>query len=253
MQTGGRRATRGTLRDCVRGHGPGVRHAGENGPWFPYRSDRRPRRGTLHRVRMAGRWRKLCLRRPGPSCCVRVDEESASPELRHRPVAHHHSCRPSRPDPLIPSSRQRTTRLQGETMSTQTADNSSPPETSLGAFSTPGATATPWEETEWALRRIQKFQAVHGASGWPSPRDTVAIWTLDVVHHRRQRTEGQEPRGKSALRARPPEPTRSPAPTTSSKVSHASSPRRPLGKPSGSRSKKRTGGSSPAKTQRGTD
>ncbi|GAA3768028.1 hypothetical protein GCM10022225_63130 [Plantactinospora mayteni] len=40
-------------------------------------------------------------------------------------------------------------------MSTHTADNSTAPQTSLGPFSSPGANPTPWEATEWALRRIQ--------------------------------------------------------------------------------------------------
>jgi hypothetical protein len=43
-------------------------------------------------------------------------------------------------------------------MSTQSADDSTAPHTSLGPFSSPGASPTPWEATEWALRRIQKFQ-----------------------------------------------------------------------------------------------
>lgn len=44
-------------------------------------------------------------------------------------------------------------------MSTPTADDSPVPQTSLGpAFSAPGASPTPWEATERALRRIQKFQ-----------------------------------------------------------------------------------------------
>ncbi len=67
-------------------------------------------------------------------------------------------------------------------MSTQTADNSSPPETSLGAFSTPGATATPWEETEWALRRIQKYQlCTVRRDGRPHVTPLLAIWTLGAM------------------------------------------------------------------------
>jgi hypothetical protein len=47
---------------------------------------------------------------------------------------------------------------QGEIMSIHPADDSTVPRTSLGPFSSPGTGPTPWEETEWALRRIQKFQ-----------------------------------------------------------------------------------------------
>jgi hypothetical protein len=43
-------------------------------------------------------------------------------------------------------------------ISTHTADDSTAPQTSLGPFSSPGTSPTPWEATEWALRRIQKFQ-----------------------------------------------------------------------------------------------
>lgn len=62
-------------------------------------------------------------------------------------------------------------------MSTFTADNSSPPETILGAFSTPNATATPWEATEWALRRIQKYQlCTVRRDGRPHVTPLLAIW-----------------------------------------------------------------------------
>jgi hypothetical protein len=59
---------------------------------------------------------------------------------------------------------------QGETMSS--------PQTTLGPFSAPGARPTPWEETEWALRRIQKFQlCTVRPDGRPHVTPLLAIWS----------------------------------------------------------------------------
>jgi hypothetical protein len=67
-------------------------------------------------------------------------------------------------------------------VSTHTADDSTAPQTSLGPFSSPGASATPWEETEWALRRIQKFQlCTVRRDGRPHVTPLLAIWTLGAM------------------------------------------------------------------------
>ena len=67
-------------------------------------------------------------------------------------------------------------------MPTHTADDSTAPQTSLGAFSTPGAEPTPWEATEWALRRIQKFQlCTVRPDGRPHVTPLLAIWTLGAM------------------------------------------------------------------------
>jgi len=67
-------------------------------------------------------------------------------------------------------------------MSAHTADHSATPQTSLGAFSSPGASPTPWEATEWALRRIQKFQlCTVRRDGRPHVTPVLAIWALGAM------------------------------------------------------------------------
>ncbi len=67
-------------------------------------------------------------------------------------------------------------------MSTHTADDSTAPQTSLGPFSSPGANPTPWEATEWALRRIQKFQlCTVRRDGRPHVTPLLAIWALGAM------------------------------------------------------------------------
>jgi hypothetical protein len=67
-------------------------------------------------------------------------------------------------------------------MSTHTTDTAAVPETTLGAFSSPGATPTPWEDTEWALRRIQKFQlCTVRRDGRPHVTPLLAIWALGAM------------------------------------------------------------------------
>lgn len=67
-------------------------------------------------------------------------------------------------------------------MSTPTDGDSPAPQTSLGPFSSPGARPTPWEETEWALRRIQKFQlCTVRRDGRPHVTPLLAIWALGAM------------------------------------------------------------------------
>ena len=67
-------------------------------------------------------------------------------------------------------------------MSTHTADGSTAPQTSLGPFSSPGASPTPWQATEWALRRIQKFQlCTVRRDGRPHVTPLLAIWALGAM------------------------------------------------------------------------
>ena len=67
-------------------------------------------------------------------------------------------------------------------MSTHTAGDSTAPQTSLGPFSSPGASPTPWEATEWALRRIQKFQlCTVRRDGRPHVTPVLAIWALGAM------------------------------------------------------------------------
>ncbi len=67
-------------------------------------------------------------------------------------------------------------------MTTHTADDSTEPQTRLGPFSSPGASPTPWEATEWALRRIQKFQlCTVRRDGRPQVAPLLAIWALDAM------------------------------------------------------------------------
>ncbi|MEC3975896.1 pyridoxamine 5'-phosphate oxidase family protein [Amycolatopsis sp. H20-H5] len=67
-------------------------------------------------------------------------------------------------------------------MSTQPAADPTPPRTSLGSFSSPGARPTPWEATEWALRRIQKFQlCTVRRDGRPHVTPLLAIWALGAM------------------------------------------------------------------------
>nr|BFE58005.1 pyridoxamine 5'-phosphate oxidase family protein [Dactylosporangium thailandense] len=52
-----------------------------------------------------------------------------------------------------------------------------PPRTSLGPYSSAGAAPVPWEATEWALRRIQKFQlCTVRPDGRPHVTPLLAIW-----------------------------------------------------------------------------
>jgi hypothetical protein len=61
-------------------------------------------------------------------------------------------------------------------------DESTGPRTSLGPFSSPGARPTPWAATEWALRRIQKFQlCTVRRDGRPHVTPLLAIWALDAL------------------------------------------------------------------------
>src|SRR3954468_22394964 len=56
------------------------------------------------------------------------------------------------------------------------------PQTTLGPFSSPGASPTPWAATEWALRRIQKFQlCTVRPDGRPHVTPLLAIWALDAM------------------------------------------------------------------------
>ena len=67
-------------------------------------------------------------------------------------------------------------------MSMRTTDDSTAPQTSLGPFSSPGATPAPWEATEGALRRIQKFQlCTVRRDGRPHVTPLLAIWALDAM------------------------------------------------------------------------
>lgn len=67
-------------------------------------------------------------------------------------------------------------------MTTRTTDDPVTPHTSLGPFSSPGATPTPWQETEWALRRIQKFQlCTVRRDGRPHVTPLLAIWALGAM------------------------------------------------------------------------
>ena len=59
---------------------------------------------------------------------------------------------------------------------------STAPQTSLGPFSSPGASPTPWEATEGALRRIQKFHlCTVRRDGRPHVTPLLAIWALDAM------------------------------------------------------------------------
>ncbi|MGW6278069.1 pyridoxamine 5'-phosphate oxidase family protein [Kribbella sp. NPDC055071] len=49
-------------------------------------------------------------------------------------------------------------------------------------FSSPGATPTPWEATDWALRRIRKFQlCTVRRDGRPHVTPVVAIWASGAM------------------------------------------------------------------------
>jgi hypothetical protein len=85
-------------------------------------------------------------------------------------------------------------------MSTHTADDSIVPQTSLGPFSSPGAGPTPWAATEWALRRIQKFQlCTVRPDGRPHVTPLLAIWAFDAMWFT---TGGNEQKAKN-LNANP--------------------------------------------------
>lgn len=67
-------------------------------------------------------------------------------------------------------------------MSAHRAGDSTAPQTSLGPFSSPGASPTPWEATEWALRHIQKFQlCTVRRDGRPHVTPLLAIWALGAM------------------------------------------------------------------------
>jgi general stress protein 26 len=67
-------------------------------------------------------------------------------------------------------------------MSTRSDGDSTAPQTSLGPFSSPGAAPTPWEATEWALRRIQKFQlCTVRRDGRPHVTPSPAIWAFGAM------------------------------------------------------------------------
>ncbi|MFI5611594.1 pyridoxamine 5'-phosphate oxidase family protein [Amycolatopsis sp. NPDC051903] len=67
-------------------------------------------------------------------------------------------------------------------MSTHPADSAAP-QTSLGAsFSSPDAGPTPWEATEGALRRVQKFQlCTVRRDGRPHVTPVLAIWAFGAM------------------------------------------------------------------------
>jgi hypothetical protein len=66
-------------------------------------------------------------------------------------------------------------------MSIHPADTAAP-QTTLGPFSSPGASPTPWAATEWALRRIQKFQlCTVRADGRPHVTPLLAVWALGAM------------------------------------------------------------------------
>ncbi len=67
-------------------------------------------------------------------------------------------------------------------MSTHAAGNSTAPQTRLGPFSSAGASPTPWEATEWALRRIEQFQlCTVRRDGRPHVTSLLAIWALGAM------------------------------------------------------------------------
>lgn len=67
-------------------------------------------------------------------------------------------------------------------MITRRTDDATAPLSSLGPFSSPGATPTPWKETEWALRRIQKFHlCTVRRDGRPHVTPLLAIWALGAM------------------------------------------------------------------------
>ncbi|NUP53800.1 MAG: pyridoxamine 5'-phosphate oxidase family protein [Catenulispora sp.] len=66
-------------------------------------------------------------------------------------------------------------------MRTDTSDLTAP-QTSLGPFSSPGASPTPWEATQEALRRTQKFQlCTVRRDGRPHVTPLLAIWALGAM------------------------------------------------------------------------
>jgi hypothetical protein len=83
-------------------------------------------------------------------------------------------------------------------MSTHIADDPPAPQTSLGPFSSPGATPTPWAATEAALRRIQKFHlCTVRRDGRPHVTPLLAIWALGAMWF----TTGDEEQKAQNLRA----------------------------------------------------
>jgi general stress protein 26 len=65
---------------------------------------------------------------------------------------------------------------------TQRTDDPAAPQTSLGPFSSAKATPTPWEATEWALRRIPKFHlCTVRPDGRPHVTPLLAIWAFGAM------------------------------------------------------------------------
>jgi nitroimidazol reductase NimA-like FMN-containing flavoprotein (pyridoxamine 5'-phosphate oxidase superfamily) len=61
-------------------------------------------------------------------------------------------------------------------------DGATEPQTSLGPFSSPGATPAPWEQTEGALRRIQKFHlCTVRRDGRPHVTPLLATWAFGAM------------------------------------------------------------------------
>jgi nitroimidazol reductase NimA-like FMN-containing flavoprotein (pyridoxamine 5'-phosphate oxidase superfamily) len=85
-------------------------------------------------------------------------------------------------------------------MTTPKTDDSTVPQTSVGPFSSPGAGPTPWEATQWALRRIQKFQlCTVRRDGRPHVTPLLAIWALGAMWF----TTGENEQKAKNLRANP--------------------------------------------------
>jgi hypothetical protein len=85
-------------------------------------------------------------------------------------------------------------------MFSQPADDSELPRTSLGPFSSPAASPTPWEATEGTLRRIQKFElCTVRPDGRPHVTPLLAIWALGAMWF----TTGANEQKASNLRANP--------------------------------------------------
>ncbi|WP_226353621.1 hypothetical protein [Pseudonocardia sp. ICBG601] len=63
------------------------------------------------------------------------------------------------------------------------------PRTSIGPFSSPGATPRPWAETEWALRHVQNFHlCTVRRDGRPHVTPLVAVWAFAAACSRPGRT-----------------------------------------------------------------
>jgi general stress protein 26 len=93
-----------------------------------------------------------------------------------------------------------------EFMSTPAAGDVSAPRVSLGAFSSPGVGPTSWEATEWALRRLQKFQlCTVRPDGRPHVTPLLAIWAFGAMWFttgaHEQKAENLETNRRCALTA----------------------------------------------------